>query len=267
MSEEFGATIDIFDEWKKQPKFRRTEFLNLGPGEHRIRILDAMETKHYTHYVGFSYLACLGSECPLCENNKKILYEHPEDFRDQKGWNPRRARFYINVFDKTPTRVCPKCGVESQGTNELCAKCGTPLGEAKPLNKVKVLSAGKELIEDLKVQSMSVRNDADERVDIRAYDWVITVRGTGRDKKTNVAHKWYPGRENVEDIGDQQLFDLENNAVVKVTREEMLDVFNGASLKDIFAVRRATKEAQKASGEDLANPLVEASVDEIFKVD
>src|ERR1051325_8828243 len=126
MSQEFGSTVDERQE-TKAPKYRKTEFLSLGQGEHRIRILDSMEVKKYTHYVGYAYIECLGDECPLCENNKRILYEYPEDYQKVKGWNPRRARFYINVLDKTPTKVCPKCGTEKQDASEICPACSTPL--------------------------------------------------------------------------------------------------------------------------------------------
>lgn len=269
MTEEFGSTIDDTLENKKTSKFRKTEFLNLTPGEHKIRILDPMEVKKYTHYIGFAYVECLGETCPICANNKRILYEHPQDYRDVKGWNPRRARFYINVLDKTPTRVCPKCGTEKQDATLMCPACGTQLADPTPLNKVKVLSSGKELMEDLKIQSKAVRNEQDERIDIRMYDWILDVRGAGRDKKVNAVHKWYPGKEALENLGEQQTFDLDN-VTVKLEPDEMLEVFNGTSLKDIFAVRRAKKQVLNSADlnttvEDI-NTEISDEVDSLFKM-
>ena len=262
----FGATVDDEMERKGNSRFKKTEYLVLDPGEHRIRILEPVETRKYTHYIGYSYIECLGDECPICQNNKKLMYEYPDTFRDQEGWTPRRPRFYINVLDKTPTRICPKCGTEKKDGTLLCPACNTALNEPVPLNKVKVLSAGKELMEDLKIQSMSVRSENDERIDIRTYDWTVTVRGKGRDKKYNVAHRWFPGKEYYEELGDQKLFDLEN-VVIKLGPEEMLDLFNGASLKDIFAMRRAKKEVvdkTDLSGTEDVRAKIAESVDELF---
>lgn len=268
MFEEFGATIDDVKPNKgNSPKFRKTEYLSLTPGEHKIRILEPMETKTYTHYVGWSYLKCLGDDCPLCENNKKIMYEHPEDYNTVKGWTPRRARFSINVFDKTPTKVCPKEGKEHPADAFNCSVCGTALPEAAPLNKVKVLSSGKDLFEDLKIQSKSIRDEQDERIDIRKYDFLLTVVGVGRDREIHTTPRWFPGKENFEEIGDQQLFDLEN-ATITVNREEMLDVFNGASIKDVFTLRRAKKELEKddfLKGDKNVEKEIGDAVDEIFK--
>ncbi len=268
MSDEFGATIDdvVYDR-NNSPKYRKTEYLSLTPGEHKIRILEPMETKFYTHYVGYSYVACLGDECPLCENNKKIMYEHPENFSTVKGFIPRRARFYINVFDKTPAKVCPKDGKELPQEATSCPACGTFLPEAAPLNKVKVLSSGKDVFEDLKIQSKSIRNEQDERIDIRMYDFLLTVVGVGRDREIHTTPRWFPGKEALQDVGDQQLFDL-SNATIKLSREEMLDVFNGAALRDVFTLRRAKKELEKDDflneSKDV-NKEISDSVDEIFK--
>lgn len=248
MSEDFGSTIDEKPLKGSNPKYRRIEFMNLEAGEHRFRILESTETKKYTHYLGFAYIECLGDECPVCENNKKILYEHPEDYKEVKGWAPRSQRFYINVFDK------------SSVTEEGKLVPGVP-----PLNKVKVLSMGSRLLEDLKVQSKSVRNKQDERIDIRMYDWIAEVKGAKTNKTTNVVHKWWPGEEALQDIGDQQMFDL-SEVAVKLSREEMLDVFNGASLKDVFAMRRASKQIKDSnflSAE--ATNEVEDDINNLFK--
>lgn len=267
MSEEFGSNIEERKE-RTQSKYRKTEFLKLDDGEYTIRILDPMEVKHYTHYMGYAYIACLGDECPICQNNKRILYEHPEDYREVKGWNPRRDRYYINVMDRTSVKICEKCGTESKPTIDICSACGTVLGNTVPANKIKVLSGARSLFEDLKVLSKTVRNEQDERVDIRDYDWIFVVRGKGRDKTTAIRPVYFPAKAGRLEFDETQLYDMDNT-VVKLTPEEMLDVFNGASLKDVFTVRRAKKQVLDSDfpvtdniREDIAN-----AVDEIFNPD
>jgi hypothetical protein len=264
---EFGSNIDEKKEFTPgKSKYRKTEFLKLNEGEHRVRILDTMETKHYAHYIGFAYVKCLGDECPICQNNKKILYEHPEDYREVKGWNPRRDRYYINVMDKTLTKVCPKCGTEATPVAELCPACGTVLGQAAPVNKVKVLTGSRNFFEDLKVLSKTVRNEQDEILPINTYDWVLVTRGKMREKTTSPSPR-LTGQPNNPEFNPEDLFNLED-AVIKLTPEEMLDLFNGASLKDIFTMRRATKQVLNSDLElDSENiqDEIKGAVDDIFK--
>lgn len=262
MSDEFGNFIDDKTA-RKTSKYRKTEFLKLDEGEHIIRILDGHETKHYTHYVNGMYIKCLGDECPLCLNNKKILYEHPEDYRDVRGWNPRRDRYSINVLDRTPVKVCEKCETVNVAQAEVCSGCGTVLGIVKPLDKVKVLSASERLFTDLKVISNSVRDDDDNRIDIRTYDWMLLVRGKNRDKVTTATPRYNPTKAGYIEVDKEKLYDLENT-IITLTPEEMLDIFNEKySLKDIFATRKAktdTKSAILNSDLELTeNPLKDIS--------
>lgn len=261
---EFGSTIDEAPAKTDRPRYRKTEFMNLDAGEHRFRILEPRETKKYTHYIGFAYIECLGDECPVCLNNKKILFEHPEDYRDVKGWAPRNQRFYINVLDKTPAKKCTKCGLEKVNyAADVCPTDGSPMEVLEP--RVKVLSMGSTLLEDIKVMSKSVRNKQDERIDIRMYDFTLEITGARQNKKTHVAHKWYPGDEAFDDVKQEEMFDL-SEVAIKLSAEEMLDVFNGASLKDVFTMRRAQKQLKDS---DFLSPEtkkeIEDSVDKLFK--
>jgi len=228
MTDTFGETLD-----EKNSKFKKTVYFSTKPGEYVIRILDSMETKKFVHSLGRAFVECLGEDCPICQNNKKILYEHPEDYKDVSGWCPRRSRFWLNILDKAD-------GI------------------------VKVLSCGPQLIEDLKTMSKSIRNEQDERIDIRHYDWTLTVKGTGLDKETTPSHRFF-GKETEPEIGDQTLYDLDN-CIIKLTPEEMLDVFNGASLKDVFDLRKAKKAIQDSDSE-LASEVraeIKSAVDEVF---
>ncbi len=265
---EFGSNIDEKKEFVPgKSKYRKTEFLKLNDGdEHRVRILDKMETKHYTHYIGFAYVKCLGDQCPICQNNKKILYEHPEDYRDVKGWNPRRDRYYLNVMDKTLAKVCEKCEKENPVSSGLCGGCGSPLGEAAPVNKVRVLTGSRNFFEDLKVLSKTVRNEQDEILPIDAYDWVLVTRGKMREKTTNASPR-LTGQPTNPVFNPEELYNLQE-VVIVLTPEEMLDLFNGASLKDIFTMRRATKQVLNSDiefGSDNIQDEIRDAVDSIFK--
>lgn len=233
MSDNFGSTIDDNVGGKKE--YKKTEYLALKQGEYTIRILDPMETKKYAHFIGRGWIECLGEDCPICQNNKKIMYEHPqEEFNKIAGWCPRRPRFFLNVIDRSD-------------------------------GKVKVLSCGPQLIEDLKVMSKAIRDENDQRIDIRHYDWTLIVKGEGREKTTTPSHKFF-GKETEPEIGEQTLYDLDK-CLIRLEADEMLDAFNGASLKDIFAMRRAKKEALDAefptASEDVQNEISKA-VDEFF---
>lgn len=264
MSDMFGETIEKREERVNNPKYRKTEFLKLDEGERTVRIIEPRETRHYAHYIGWAYIKCLGDECPICQNNKKILYEHPEDYRDVKGWNPRRDRYYINVMDLTKAKVCPKCETEGSVEQDLCPACGTVLGDAQPLNKIKVLSGSSKLFEDLKVLSKTVKDDDDNRVDIRTYNWLLLTRGKGRDKVTTPNPRYNPAKAGILEFNAEDLFDLEN-AVITLTPEEMLDVYNGAPLKDIFAVRRANKKQDEEKISLTDDAELEESLNSIFK--
>lgn len=230
----FGDTIDERSE-RGESKFKKTEYLALTSGnDYVIRILDPVETKVYAHFVGKGWLECLEEECPICDNNKRIMYEHPEDFRDVDGWCPKRPRFYLNVLDQSD-------------------------------KKVKVLSCGPRLIEDLKVMSRSIRNEQDERIDIRNYDWSLTVRGTGRDKEITPSHRFF-GKESVVNLEGQTLYDLKN-LIIRLEPEEMLEAFNGVALKDIFAMRRAKKELVSDDEVTVLRDEIKSSIDDIFKAD
>jgi hypothetical protein len=238
MAGTFGSTIENREERKQNSKFRKTEFLKLE-GEQTIRIIESAETKHYIHYINGSYLKCLGSACPVCQNNKRILYEHPEDYREVRGWNPRRDRYYINVLDRTLSKVCPECQTVSPVSAGLCSKCGTVLQEVKPLNQVRVLNGSSRLFEDLKVMSLGIKDDNGEHVDIRAYDWVFNSRGKLRDKVTLIRPDYSPTRSSILEIDPAQLFDLER-AVVTLEPDEMIEVaFKNTSVHDIFIARKA----------------------------
>jgi hypothetical protein len=264
------ANVDEKKVTKSFGTFRKLEYIELGEGQHLVRIIENPAKKFYVHFVGFTYIQCLGDECPICENNKKLMFEHSKDFRTQKDWKPRTERFYVNVLDKTRVKICGNCSAEVKNLNvTACPKCNSMLtGEVQPLNKIKVLAKGKTVFDDFNILSSTIHTDNGDEVDITNYDWMLIVRGAGKDTTTTISPRYAPGLEAPENLGDKELFDLENS-VALLTREEMIDVLGGAQLKEVFAMRRATKEAAKAVALNAGDPVlmndIQTSIANLFK--
>lgn len=258
------ANIEQRKQFDSTSKFRKTEYIQLSQGENTIRILEPVATDYYAHFVGRSYVKCLGEDCPICENNKRIIFENRETFRDDKAYRPRSQRFYVNVLDKSLAKVCPSCGTVTKNLGLVsCPACASVLANPSPLNRVKVLAKGKDLFEPLEMMSKTIRNSQDEVIPITNYDWTLIVSGTDKNTKTNALPRWIPGQESEPDLAGQELFPLDS-VLPELTREELVDLLNGASLKDIFAIRRASKQVEKTDGDDVLMREVSASVDGLF---
>lgn len=261
------ANIEQRKQYDGNSKFRKTEYIQLAQGENTIRILEPSATDFYAHYVNRAYVKCLGEDCPICENNKKIIFEDREGFRDNKSYRPRSQRFYVNVLDKSLAKVCPACGTATRNLGLVsCPACASVLANASPLNKVKVLAKGKDLFEPLEMMSKTIRFPDNEVVPITDYDWTLIVSGTDKNTKTNALPRWIPGQESEPDLMGQELFPLDS-VLPELTREELVDLLNGASLKDIFAIRRAAKQVatnENSDGDPVLMGDVTASVDGLF---
>lgn len=249
--------------YSPNPNFKRIEYMNLSSGGHRIRILDKNAKDVYTHYLNKATILCLGEDCPICANNKKLIMQFKDTFREQSGYNKSTRRYFVNVFDKTPAKVCTKCEKEYKNINTQVCSCGELLPEAKPLNKVKVLSKGVSLFEQLEAINNAILDDNGEPIGIENYDMNIIVNGSGRD----VIYTPIPDttkREPVE-IKEDALFDLDK-AVIVLTPEEMLDVQRGVSLKDIFASKKSKQIEAEVSVQVPEEVLqdVQAKVNALF---
>lgn len=260
------ANIDERKTFDSNSKFRKTEYIQLAQGENLVRFLENA-TDHYAHFVNRAYVACIGEDCPICENNKKIIYEDRDNFRDNKSYRPRSQRFYVNVMDKTRAKTCSACGTVTKNLSLVtCPACASVLSEIQPLNKIKVLAKGRELFESLVMLSNTIRNANDEVIPITQYDWSLVVSGTEKNTKTSPLPRWVPGQENEQDLLGQELFPLDS-VLPQLTREELVDLLNGASLKDIFAIRKAAKQVGKA--EEIGDPLLmsdaDVAVDSLFQ--
>lgn len=252
-------------------KFRRTEFVDLTPGQTTIRIIDTAEeaAKFYTHYVKGVSIKCLGDDCPICKNNTRIYAENPESYRDVPGWSPRQERFAVNVLDKTPVKICPNCQAEvkKHGTGFLpvCPKCNQPIVEVKeaPLNKIKVLSKGVTVADLLNGIDESILDADGEKIGINNFDIVLYVAGSGKTQTISpipLADKRDTPEYNVADK-----FDLDNVAI-ELNPEEISSLLKGISLRDIFAARKNRDDDDEEQGTDADKEEIEDLADEVKKM-
>ncbi len=225
--------------------FKKTEFIDLPQGQTTIRLLSKSFYEFFNHYINGAYVKCLDEDCPICASNAKLIMENPQNFRDIKGYSPRNHRYAVNVLDKTPVKICPKCKSEYKKIGNTftstCSKCDTILinEPEQILNKVKVLSKGPTLTEQLKALQQTVLNTNKEPLGITNFDIVLYVTGTG--KATIITPIPLSNETALVEVKTEDLFDLEKSTLV-LTVDEVKDVMRGVSLKDIFASRKATKD-------------------------
>lgn len=243
---------------------KRTEFMALPEGAHLVRILQSQAKTKPTHFFNQSKttVLCLGDECPICANNRKLIMQFPDNFRDQAGYNKVNWRFFVNVLDKTPAKVCAKCGKEYKDTRQTICTCGEILpAEIKPLNKVKVLSKGTTLRDDIDKIDKAIQDNTGTPIGLMNYDIMLMVSGSGRDTKITPVPRT--------DINDAipeglELFDIEKATIV-LDPSEMLDIQRGVSLKDIFAARKSKEEVSFDPIVDQVElEKVNKAVDELF---
>jgi hypothetical protein len=253
-----------FNNFNNDSKFKKTEFMVVSNGAHTIRVLQPTVKTVPTHFFKSNNVTvlCLEDECPVCANNKKLIMQFPDNFREQQGYNKVNWRFFINVLDKTPAKTCVKCGRENKDLRQTICTCGEILPEAKPINKVKVLSKGLTLRDDLGSVEKAILDNTGTPIGLMNYDIVLMVTGAGtRDAKVTPV----PRTEANEPIPEGlELFDLDKATIV-VNAEEMLDIQRGISLKDIFAARKNKAETFEPVASQAEIDDVNAAVDKLFK--
>jgi hypothetical protein len=147
----------------------------------------------------------------------------------------------------------------------VCPGCNTFIGsEAEHVsNKVKVLSRGKELFEQFNAISDSILDSKGEALSINAYD--IGLKITGAERKTKIFAIAMEKNNDVISIPDDQKFDL-TNPVVQLSPSEMIELQQGAQLRDLFAARRASTDAESAVLSDASAKIAEVqkSVEKLF---
>jgi len=225
--------------------FKKIEFIDLPQGQTTIRLLSKSFFEFYNHYINGVYVECLGTDCPICASNAQLIMENPQNFKDIKGYSPRNHRYAVNVLDKTVVKICPKCKAEFKKSGNAfpstCTKCDTVIinEPEQVLNRVKVLSKGPTLTEQLKALQQTVLNASKEPLGVTNFDIVLYVTGSG--KSTTITPIPLTNETAPVEVSDEQLFDLEK-AKLSLTMDEIKDVMRGVSLKDIFAARKATSD-------------------------
>lgn len=251
-------------------EFKKTEFIDLTPGQTIIRILPGEIFTCDTHYVKGISVKCLGDECPICSSNRKLIAENPETFRSVAGYSPKSFRFAVNVLDKSPVKICKNCNHEVKKFQNsyppVCPSCNHPI-VAEPeifLNKVKVLSKGRTLADQLNAAQDSVLDSTGTPVGITNFDIVLSVTGTGRDQK--IAAIPLSDRKDPPVYLEESLFDL-SRSVVTLTAEELGDLQKGISLRDIFSSRKTggTDVENLANKVETANKAIMDRVQSLFE--
>lgn len=258
--------IAEFKTYTKKSNFRRTEFIELPLGQHTIRILDAEPKVFDTHYTHNITLLCLGDECPICDNNRKLFAEYGKEAPNTQGFIPQRQLAYTNVLDRTVVKTCPntECQKDVKKLNlqfpPVCPKCGASLVNAQPhpMNKVKVLSKGKRLYDQIEYWDKATLDENQTPIGVQNYDLDLLVL----DPKATPTVALGQNRDKVE-IPEDALFNLDS-APIKLEPDEIRELLRGVRLGDIFASRKAVATTEpQATPESMQN--MEAQVDEIFK--
>lgn len=238
--------------------FAKAEFLNLTPGMHIVRFLEPTDAAEMveSHFVvtpvtRFS-VVCLGEDCPICKNNRRIIQEHPKDFRVQAGYFSKSDRYTINVLDRTPAKICPQCQAEIKKINDVfpttCPSCSNLVAtiEAKPLSKVKLMQLSKTLATQINsIENATLGADGDP-IGLPNFDVVFSVTMNG-DKKT-VTPIPSPSRNDIVEVPKDAFLDKAQGAL-RMEADEIIDALKGISLKDIFAARKATTSVESKAEE------------------
>jgi hypothetical protein len=232
-----------FEESKSNTLFKKLEFMKLN-NLHVIRVLSTKGYKSFVHWINKIPLECLHEDCPICKDNKVIMIENPKNYYDVVGYYHKQQVFYLNVLDRTPTKVCPNCAYENTVVGNrfspTCTGCGNFISDivSAPINKVKILSRGKTFGDNLNSIHSDNVDDNGTPIGIQNYDIQIMVGANKQPFAQPLLHN-----NDVITIGDgpgkiaeSELFDLES-APIKLEANEMLEFRRGISLRDIFALR------------------------------
>ena len=253
-------------------KFERTNFLHFDLGQHLVRIL-GIPKMHYVNYVPSAKpvtVKCLEDDCPFCKINKNLILEYPKDFKNQKGWNPRQERHYLNVLDRTPVKVCPQCGVENKKTvggsfSPACRECSTIISavETTLSNKVKVANINYTNAGQLKEYEKTTLDSDGNLIGLHNFDIMFLVTKPG--EKKNIVPIPVPQSNDKIEVPEESLYDLDK-VIIELSAEEMLELQRGISLKDIFSARREPVElTSDAEDTQELEEVVEQKVKDIEK--
>lgn len=259
-------SLQLFGTPKEKPQykseFKKTPFVDLNTTS-VVRILTNGYMSVETHFINRATVKCLGEGCPVCANNKMLIMQFPETFREEAKYSPRRTVNLVNVLDKTPVKTC-ECGIENKvvpGVSTcVCGKILT--GDAAPSNKVKVLSRGSTLFDDFDNINNAILDAQGECIGLTRYDLTLVVSGAGKTKKIT------PIAGQITDpvvVDESELNDLEK-VTIQLTATELVDLQRGVSLKDIFAARRATEKSATIKDDFISKETMDDIDSEVAKL-
>ena len=241
--------------------FKKTLFLDLN-NTCTFRILTNGYLTIPTHYINRATVQCIGEGCPVCANNKMLIMQFPDTYKDESKYSPRRYVNLVNVLDNTLVRRCGKCSNEvsaQHGSVSSVCKCGELLtGTPEHSGKIKVLSRGVTLFDDLDNINNAIMDASGERVGLTGYDITLIVSGSGKNKKMTPV----PGQISpLPPFEEKDLYDLEN-VTIKLSATELVDLQRGVSLKDIFSARKAAEKAASIGDNIIPKEILESAQDD-----
>ena len=257
------TTFFDFRPEREKTIYPKINFMKFDYGQHLLRVIGKPKAI-YSHYLRSSNLSvkCLEDDCPICHNNKRIFLEHPNNFREVKGYTSRQYRHYFNAVDRTPVKVCPNCQAEIKKNSTgnyatSCPACNalvTGVTETKS-NKVKLVSISDTNAKMLAVQAQSVLDESGEPLPLDSYDVMFTV--IPGERKV-ILPQTVPGNKDKVEVPEDALYDLDR-AVIILEPDEIISLLKGVALRDIFAARHSDAEEKvvEEMSEDLEKKIEE----------
>lgn len=242
---------------KNKNQYQKIEYFLSEPGKHFIRFLQPLEEAvaikfHYIPRFKTS-IACLGSECPICENNRQLYAENPgKKWNEIPGLVSTSEKYAINILDRTPVKVCPNTACQSEVKADLtgtfppsCPKCKTIVTgvDITISDKVKVLTLNRTNAEETGKQELSQLDERGEPKPVTSYDFDVLVVAKG-EKREMFPPQANPSRNDPVDVPEELFFDC-TQAIVRLTPDEMLEHLKGVSIRDLYAARKAEAIAPK----------------------
>jgi hypothetical protein len=260
--------MTLFDDVKQKEKtqtFKKAEFFSIKlPGTYVIRILEK-PVLVTTHFVNGKYpIRCLGENCPICENNRRLRNENPKvtDLREIRGYFSKTDRYMLNILDRSLVKTCPSCSTEYYAINgqfpPLC-NCGTPIMNEKEhkCERVKVFSMLIDKADSIKMIERAVLDKENNPLGLNTFDLIILA--SMDNKKVN----WTPmPNQNSNDKVEipEDAMTPQYNFAISFTREEILSLLKGVLIRDIFLARSAFKPVDLTT----VSPEVQKQFDSLF---
>ena len=253
------------DNTRATKTFNKPQFMSFSYGQHRVRLLGDPELKFIHYFHGRGSIECPGNDCPICERNREIRAENPDDYSDHPNYKSWSERHYVNALDRTEVVTCPECGhamkADAKGRYpSKCEECDTFVGEVTPapLDKVRIVNLSKTNKELLQLLNDSTLDENKERIGLENMDVIFMVAKAGNRKNISVSVD--KDATDVVEVPEDALYDLDN-VTIKLSYDETLEFMNGVSFRDIFAARKANKDAD---AEVEINEETKKNVEELF---